>query len=58
MCVSFSYLPCMQEKYGEARSLFESALAIRKEKLGEGHKGTMLTSKALKQLDEGQHVQV
>lgn len=40
----------------EARPLFEKALAIRKDKLGEGSKMTMLTLNALKSLDESQQV--
>lgn len=50
-CLS-SCLPCLQGKSDEARPLFERALAIRREKLGDGHKHTIITSDALKDMNE------
>lgn len=51
-------VPPTQGNRGEARALFERALTIRREKLGDGHNYTILTSDALKDLDESQGVQV
>lgn len=47
-------LPCLQGNHDGARSIFERALAIRKEKLGQERTDTMLTLNALKEVDESQ----
>lgn len=46
------FVPCLKGNRDEARFIFEKALAIQKEKLGEGHEDTMKTSASLKVLDK------
>lgn len=47
-----------QRNYVTARPIFERALSIRAEKLGEGHEDTALTLAALRQMEEGQYDKV